>query len=257
MKNIILLLLGLVISGALKAQTRLTIPLQRPGQPYNLDVHIGNGSVRVSGYDGQAIEVMISGDPVDEKNQQVSSTLAQNIVADQDGNRIIIHELHPGKLVNLELKIPRRLILLKLATVHGGIIEASGISGQIEASNVSGGIKLSDVSGSVVATTEHGDLSVSFRTVDPGAPMAFSTLSGDITVTFPAGLKANTRIKCDHGLVSTDFKISAVNNETSAAKRGAGLRFTADSWRYGKIGGGGPELQFSNTYGNITIHQIK
>ncbi len=81
------------------------------------------------------------------------------------------------------------------------------VKGELEVNNVNDKITLTNISGSVVANTVNGDVDVTFKSIDPKAPMAFSTLNGDVNVTLPADTKANLKLKSDNGDVFSDFDI--------------------------------------------------
>ena len=96
---------------------------------------------------------------------------------------------------------------LKAGTVNDGSVTIDNLRGELEVNNVNDEIILTGISGSVVANTVNGDVKVTFKSVDPKAPMAFSTLNGDVTVTLPADTKANLKVKSDNGDVYSDFDI--------------------------------------------------
>jgi len=75
------------------------------------------------------------------------------------------------------------------------------------------------------------------KEVKAETPMAFSTMNGPIDVTLPAGIKANFKITPQQGDVYTDFDI----NQTGLSK----------------VNGGGPEINFRSTFGNIYIRKGK
>jgi DUF4097 and DUF4098 domain-containing protein YvlB len=91
-------------------------------------------------------------------------------------------------------------------------------------------------------------------------PMAFSSLNGDIDVTFPADLKANVSLKSDRGEVFSDFDVqiqASAPKQTVEDGRGHGgkYRVQIDRTVHGAINGGGPELQFTNFNGGIYIRK--
>lgn len=226
-----------VFVSAQEQTKHLNIALSHPGQAYGLAVNILHGSISVSSYDGETIQVEIS-TTLDEENRRPVPTVSEQ------NNQVIIRSGGPGTPINLILKIPRKLKRLKLSTKGQGDITVNNVSGELEVNNQNGDIELTNISGSAIAGLLNGKISASFKAVDPQAPMAFSTLNGDIEVAFPPGLKANTRIKSSHGEIRSELVIIP-----KIAK--------APDWAYGKIGGGGPEIQFSNLTGNITIRQMK
>jgi hypothetical protein len=109
--------------------------------------------------------------------------------------------------VNLTIRVPSRCAL-HLSSIHNAGITVDNVSGAMEISSVHGGITLTNVSGSVVANTVHGDLVVKFREVTPAVPMAFTTLHGDVDVTFTGNIKASPKIKSDRGEIFTDYDMA-------------------------------------------------
>jgi hypothetical protein len=101
---------------------------------------------------------------------------------------------------------------------------------------------------------------VTFNRINPAKPMAFSSLNGDIDVTFPADLKANLVISSDRGEVYSDFEVALAARapqQTAEDTRGQGGRFKVkiDKTIHGTINGGGQEIQFHNFNGNIYIRK--
>jgi len=147
----------------------------------------------------------------------------------------------------------------KIATVNDGNITISNAGGEFEVINVNGYIHMNGISGSVVANTVNGGVKVGFKNIDPKAAMAFSTLNGDVDVTFPAGFRANVKLKSDRGEIFTDFNMVADNRQPSVRKTvNNGLyNIKINEWVYGKIEGGGPEIFMKNMNGNIYLRKAK
>jgi hypothetical protein len=262
-----LVLLSLIIVTKSLAQSgsaeQLTVPLSNPGKPYTLKVHLVEGSIKVVSYDGK--DIIINVTPRDGSEEEGSKT-AENgmkristshgyeITAKEADNTITVNTSNPNKAINLDLKIPQD-VKLKLGTVNDGNIEVENVRGELEVNNVNDEIKLTNISGSVVANTVNGDVTVTFKMVDPKAPMAFSTLNGDVKVTLPADTKANLKLKSDMGDVFSDFDIdidktpSKVNKITEPGM----YKIKKDDWVYGKINGGGPEMMMKNMQGDIYV----
>ena len=135
----------------------------------------------------------------------------------------------------------------------------SDVSGNLELQNKSGGISALNISGSVIASTLSGRVTVSFKNVDPGVPMAFSTVSGGINVSFPPDLKANLKIKSDLGKVYSDFDLAgdAAHPKVARDEKDGAYHLSIDDWIFGRVGGGGPEFLIKNTNGNIHIYKTK
>ena len=110
-----------------------------------------------------------------------------------------------------------------------------------------------------IAHALNGRLLATFTHVNQ-KPMAFSSLNGDIDVTFPADLKANLSLKSDRGEIFTDFDVqmqAAPVQQTVEDGRAHGGKYLVkiDKAVHGTINGGGPELQFTNFNGSIYIRK--
>ena len=116
------------------------------------------------------------------------------VTAREDDNTVNIDAgLSQIKLITV--KVPTNTTELEASTVNDGNITIKDVSGQIEINNVNGWIHCDGAAGSVVANTVNGDVIVGFKSVNPQAAMAFSTLNGKVDVTFPATLKAKLKLK--------------------------------------------------------------
>jgi DUF4097 and DUF4098 domain-containing protein YvlB len=92
--------------------------------------------------------------------------------------------------------------------------------------------------------------------------MSFSTLNGDIDVTFPDSFKANVRMKTDNGEIYSDFDVkldsgSEVVRNESGHEHGGKYHVRFDRALRGTINGGGPEIQFTTFNGQIFIRRKK
>jgi hypothetical protein len=263
-----LLLLCLALASGLYAQTgsteQLIVPLSSPGKAYTLKVELVMGSIKVVSYDGKDIVLDVTPKKEDDDSQgsadsengmkRISTSGSYEVTAKEHDNTIIVNTSNPNKAFNLSLKIPQD-VKLKLGTVNDGDIEVENVKGELEVSNVNGEIKLTNISGSVVANTINGDVNVIFTSVDPKAPMAFSTLNGDVKVTLPADTKANLKLKSDMGEVFSDFDIEIDKTQPKINKttEPGMYKIKKDDWVYGKINGGGPEMLMKNMQGNIYV----
>jgi hypothetical protein len=245
------------------AKGELIVPLANPGKPYKLDVGLVNGSVTVSGYEGKDIAIDVVSDKGEEEHvngmRRLSSGNNVDLEAEENNNTVTVHSKNVGKTTNLLIKIPMAEVMLKLHTVNNGNIIVSNVAGELEVNNVNGYIKLTGISGSVVANTVNGKVEVAFKSIDPKAAMAFSTLNGNVDVTFPAGLKANVKLKSDRGNIFTDFDVIADPHKPNVTRSSSSGMYSLkiDDWVYGKIDGGGPEIMMKNMNGNIYIRKVK
>lgn len=262
-----LVLLSLIIGTKSFGQTgsteQLTVPLSSPGKPYTLKVHLVTGSIKVVSYDGKDILINATPRSGDEENnskpsengmKRISTSRGFEVTAKEADNTVTVNTGNPNKAIDLDLKIPQD-VKLKIGTVNDGKILVENVRGELEVNNVNDEIILSNISGSVVANTVNGDVIVTFNSVDPKAPMAFSTLNGDVKVTLPADTKANLKVKSDNGDVFSDFDIDIDNTPSKIDKitEPGMYKIKKDDWVYGKINGGGPEMMMKNMQGDIYV----
>jgi hypothetical protein len=275
MKNILsagVLAVAMLTAAGVKAQSsdkpELVIPLTEPGKPYKLNVGLVSGSITCTSYEGKTINVEVqtqSGEKKASTNgpdgmRRISGANNADVNATVKNNEVTIGS-SGGRRNNLIIKIPQGDVTLKLSTVNDGDITVTNVDGAIEINNVNGAIKMSGISGSVVATTVNGGVKVGFKTIDPKAPMAFSSLNGSVDVTFPASLKANVKMRSDRGDLFTDFDVTTEQRKPAVitdGKASSGMySLKIDDWVYGKIGGGGPEVMMKTMNGNIYVRKIK
>ena len=271
LKNASLCLMAVFLCYGLQAQNeikdQLTVPLSDPGKPYKLQANLMNGSIKVVGYQGKEIVIDVQQDSENNEDSRQSGSGMRRIAsgggldlkAEEKSNRVTVHTGVNSRPIHLVIKVPQDGASLKLGSINGGDIMVENVNGEMEINNANGAIRLSKVGGSVVANTINGDVEVSFVKVDPNAPMAFSTLNGNVDVTFPADLKANMKMRSDRGEMFTDFDLAVDRSQPKINKTSeSGMyRLTVDDWVYGKINGGGPEMMMKNMNGNIYIKKAK
>lgn len=277
--------LSLALTTGAKAQQaaekeQLIVPLSEPGKPFKLNARILNGSIKVVGYEGKDIVVDIADNDHD-KNKKGRNRINININGrDRDANTAGMKRITAGRKMDvsadesnntvnirtdvnsnlsLTIKVPMNESKMKLSSTNDGEIVVNNVNGELEVNNTNGPITMTNISGSVVADALNEDIKVSFKSIDPKAAMAFSSLNGNIDLTFPATLKANVKLKTDRGDMFTDFDIDADKTANPAKKTSQNgvYRINIENWVYGKINTGGPELMIKNMNGNIYIRKAK
>ncbi|MES2111329.1 MAG: DUF4097 family beta strand repeat-containing protein [Bacteroidota bacterium] len=230
---------------------QLVVHLTEPGKLFTLNVNIGRAAIKVTGYSGKNVIVGVETD-------EAVGRIGAMVTAREKNNEVIV-ESQTSKAIKLDIKVPQTSGIFKLSSVNGGTIVVSDVKGNLELQNKSGGISALNISGSVIAGTLSGRITVSFKNVDSGVPMAFSTLSGGINVSFPTALKANLKIKSDHGRVYSDFDLAEDPGHPKAIRSGKDgvYRLSIDDWIYGRVAGGGPEYLFKITSGDIHIYRAQ
>ena len=252
----------------LRAQSdnHVSVPLTDPTRPVALRAHLLNGSITVKGADVKEVTVDAkvrggedsgrSGRAEGMKRVPMTST-GLNIEADNNQVRVSTDSLQ--RTVDLTITVPVHTSC-SLHTVNGGNILVTGVDGELDVNDVNGEVDLKNIGGSVVAHALNGHVVATFNRIDPTKPMAFSSLNGDIDVTFPPDLKANVSMRTDNGEVYSDFDIKLQPNapeQTVEDNRGKGgkYRVKIDKTVKGTINGGGQDIQFKNFNGNIYIRK--
>jgi DUF4097 and DUF4098 domain-containing protein YvlB len=242
---------------------RIPVTLSDPSRPAHVKVSMVNGGITVKAYEGK--EVVVEARTRNRENSRneggpkrlaISST---GLSVEEENNEVNINTesyMHP---IDVSVSVPVHTSL-KLRAVNDGDIVVTGVDGELDVDDINGAVTLNNVSGSVVAHALNGHVYATLTRVDPQKAMAFSSLNGDIDVTFPADLKANVSIRSDQGDVFSDFDVqlqAAAPQPVVEDNRGHGgkYRVKIDKTVRGTINGGGPEIQFRNFQGKIYIRK--
>lgn len=251
------LVLGVVSS---LAQERVVIPLSNPGEPGQLELGIVRGSISVVGGDREEVIINYSsGDNYEDSPQQKNGLrrISDNSVGfevTENDNEVEIGGAPPQSDVNFSISVPRNFSLY-LSTVNGGDITVENVSGEMEISNVNGDVTLSNVGGSASVNTVNGDITGSFNSIGDN-PMAFTTVQGDIDITFPANASVTAKMRSEWGEVYTDFEMNIDRSNRESIEADSDVyRVSINNWINGKINGGGPEYMFKTLRGDIYIRK--
>ena len=248
-----------------QSDNKVTVPLTDPWRPVTLRAHLVSGSITVKGADVKEVvvearargdEARTGGRAEGMKRIPMTST-GLNIEAENNNVRVSTDSYQ--RTVDLTITVPTHTSV-SLHTVNDGNIVVSGVDGDLDVNNVNGEVDLKNIGGSVVAHALNGHVVATLNRIDPQKPMAFSSLNGDIDVTFPADLKANVSMRTDNGEVYSDFDVKVqptAPQQTVEDNRGKGgkYRVKIDKNVRGTINGGGQEIQFKNFNGNIYIRK--
>lgn len=268
--NIKLVLVSILflLTVKLTAQETVTIPLSNPAKEGFLKIGIINGSISIKGTDAK--EVTVTGIKKADKKKYYSgrktskndtdglkriSNNSLEFSAEEFDNTIHIKSSVHGT-TDFEIEVPKNFSL-KVSTINKGDIYVENVNGTMDISNINGKITLKDISGSVSADALNKDIIVNFVEVTPNESMAFSSMNGDIDITFPKSIKADIKVKSDRGEIYTDFDLKAKPSEAKITKgsdsRGNAYRVKVEKWITGAINGGGPEILFKNFNGDVII----
>ena len=254
---------GQALAQAQAGGDRIPITLSDPGRPAHVKVSMVNGGITVKGYEGK--EVVVEAHVRNRENARneggpkrlaISTT---GLSVEEENNEVNINTESYMHAIDVTVSVPVHTSL-KLRAVNDGDIVVTGVDGDLDVDDVNGSVTLNNVSGSAVAHALNGHLHATFTKVDAQKAMAFSSLNGDIDVTFPADLKATVSIRSDQGDVFSDFDVqlkAATAQPVVEDNRGRGgkYRVKIDKTVHGTINGGGPEIQFRNFQGQIYIRK--
>jgi len=224
-----------------------------------------NGGITVKVHEGKEVVVEAHARYRDRESSRSESNNMKRIVVSSTGLSVEAenNEVHIStdsfvRPIDLTITVPVHTSL-KLSAVNDGNIVVTGVDGELDVNDVNGSVTLNNVSGSAVAHALNGRLLATFARVNQ-KPMAFSSLNGDIDVTFPADLKANLSLKTDRGEIFSDFDVqvqASAPQQTVEDDRKQGGKYSVkiDRAVHGTIGGGGAEMQFTNFNGSIYIRK--
>lgn len=245
---------------------RMTVPFSDPERPGTLRVNLLDGSVTIKGSNRRDV-LFVANSPqareVQRRRQPAEPPPGMRRLTQPGGFRVEERDndmsVSSGltREVNLEIEVPSRT-KLRLSIVDGGIT-VDGVDSEMEINAVDGGITLTNVGGSIVAHAVDGNIAATVARVTPQAPMAFTSLNGDIDVTLPAAVKANLRLRSDQGDVFTDFDVQMIAGASAnrTPRNGRGLRVDVNRSIYGTVNGGGPDFELRTFDGNVYVRKGK
>jgi len=250
----------------------VVVPLSHPGQPATLKVSVVTGSITVKAGAGNnvVIDTESSSDGGSRRRDRPEPPEAQGmhrlntsagITAEEDNNVVTVHNsvFGGGSLV---IQVPANTSV-SLHSVNGGKIEVDGLTGDISAESTNGNVILNNVAGSIVASALNGRVTATITRLDSSKPSSFSSLNGTIDLTLPADVKANLRLKSDHGDIYLDdgfnFQATRTPSSSSSGSRDSDgmYKVRVDRSVYGTLNGGGSEIRVQNFNGNIYLRKGK
>jgi len=258
---------------------KITVPLTDPARPVFLKVGLISGGITVKGYNGNEVVVeenIRKSDDDDEdkedseenehradhKGLHLIPNTSSGLTVEEEDNRVSINTsgMMASRTVDLIIQVPHKTSM-KLNTINDGDIHVSDVAGDLEISDINGKIECSQISGSLMADALNGGVTATFTGVDPEKPMSFSSLNGDLDVTFPSTLKSTVRLKNEQGQIFSDFDIkmnaSTTKMEDNAAGKHGRYKVSVEKMMSGTINGGGTEIVFKNFNGDIVIRKGK
>ena len=248
---------------------RITVEITDPSKPVTIELGLVNGGIEITGTDEDEVivEARTRIEPTsrstdsDRRGMIRIPVYSTSLEVEEYNNRVEISTESWKRAIDVSLQVPKRASL-NLSCVNDGDIYVENIIGDLEVNNVNGGVTLMHISGSVVAHALNEDLVVAFDAIDADKPMSFSSMNGDVDITFPPDLKCDVKIKNDQGDVFSDFEIERVEmpvepTEDTGKQRGGRYHVRIERLFYGRINGGGEEYSFSNFNGDVLIRKAR
>lgn len=264
---------------------QVTVPLSDPSRPATLNVTLMWGGVTIRGSNRK--DVLIEAQTAERRGRGVyidngggfivlgrgqgrgqgrndtdttglrRLTQPGGFSIEENANQITLSSGSFDRGIDFTIEMPTRANL-KISTLNQGPIVVENIDGNIEVNNMNESITLTNVGGSVVANAHNGRMKVVMTRIAPDTPMAFTTFNGPVDVTLPSTVKANLRLRSDHGEIFTDFDVQTRSSATpSSTQRGPDGRIHIDVNQsiQGTVNGGGPEFELRSFNGNIFVRK--
>jgi hypothetical protein len=184
---------------------------------------------------------------------------SSGLTVEEDNNRVAVEIESFRRAYDLVIKVPAGSSL-KLEAGGMGDIRVENVSGEVEVENMNGSVSLQNVSGTVLVSTANGDIEAVLARVAADKPMSFATFNGDIDVALPPDAKATLGLKSHEGDVYSDFDITLKTTPQRVEEGGrhtGRFRVSIERAAVAAINGGGVEMKFETSNGNIYIRKKK
>ena len=247
-----------------------------------------NGSVHVTGYEGDKILVEVSKEiraKTDERLEKGKKVqlgvidLADSLILFVDGicqkfERRNGQRYHDGRswgyhspddcrschddfdyTLNFIIKVPFD-VHLNVSTINGGDVVVENTRGVVLANNINGSIRLQHLEGGTEASTINGNLDVDY-VHNPSKYCRYYSLNGDINALFQKGLAANLSFESFNGSFYSNIdKIDHLPPVVERSEEGSGIRYKISGNRY-QVGSGGTVIDFETFNGNVYLKEKK
>jgi hypothetical protein len=253
--------------GTSPGMDRVTAPFSDPDRPGTLKVRLLDGSVNIKGTNRRDVLFIANSQGAREalrRRQQAEAppgmrrlTPPAGFAVEERDNEMSVGSSF-NRHVDLEIEVPLKTNL-QVSIVNGDGIRVDGVESEMEINTVDGAITLVNVGGSIVAHAVDGRITATIVRAAAQAPMAFTSLNGDIDVTLPAAVKANLRLRSDQGDVFTDFDVQVTGGTDAnrTQRSGRTLRIDFNRSIVGTVNGGGPDFELRTLDGNVYVRKAK
>lgn len=242
----------------------IEIPLSRPGEPVEVEIDAVYGDIEVVGQARNDVALEVSHTGADGGRRIVTPSGTRMIPlssyaleVEEEDNQISIDADPRAHGIIIRALVPLRSDLA-ISAVHAEQINVSGVSGELELENVNGGIVARDIGGSVIAETVNGNISIELDSVESGKAMAFTTVNGDVELSFPADFAADISIDSRQDEIYSDFDVD-FKQQGPTIKRDArhhgGVSFELEQTLNFSINGGGTSVRVETLNGEVSLRK--
>jgi hypothetical protein len=256
-----------------RAEETIQRTLRLSGAPMRLIVDNLDGPIHVTGTSGDEVRLIAhktiraeTQSDLEQAKNEVKLTTTEKpgsveIYYDApwrcyDGN-VGCHESHHRRFyeVSFDIEVQAPAAARLVVSAVNGKIRVDGASGDFDVNSVNGGITMAAISGSGDVHTVNGPVRVQFAS-NPRRPSSFKTVNGPIDLYFRPDLSADLRLKTFNGELFSDFDVKAAPIEAASVEHQSGRYvYQSNRTRAGRIGRGGPELQFETLNGSVRLHR--
>jgi DUF4097 and DUF4098 domain-containing protein YvlB len=252
--------LALSLSGCLSfgdvtaaSEERLTLPVEGAS---TLAVVTTNGDVTVAGWDGDRVELTVTGRARASaalERATVETSVVDGVLTLRTVDRSRGTEERPS--VSLAVRVPRALPVASLETTNGRI-EASDVVGDLRAASRNGDVRVRQVAGYVDLATQNGDVEAVGCTGLDGARVA----NGNVDVEV-AALRRDATVDTDNGTVvvrlapdlSADYRAATSLGVVRVVDLAATDRLDERRAASGRLGTGGHVLTARAATGDVEL----
>jgi hypothetical protein len=232
------------------------------------------GSIDVTGYDGQQVQVVIHKTiKADDENDIEKAKEEVTLEISEKDDEIEFYVDGPFRckdgsvhfdrwredycvVYDFELKIPAD-VSVKLRTINDGDITVRDVTGDFDVENINGGVVLQQMSGSGRVYALNEDVDVTFKK-NPESKSYFGSLNGEVLVAFQKDLSADFQLKTFNGDIYTDFPVTYLpRKDVTKEKRKGKYLYKSGQSMLVRVGKGGPEFTFDGFNGDIRITQVR
>ncbi|HKU16311.1 MAG TPA: hypothetical protein VJQ52_18100 [Steroidobacteraceae bacterium] len=239
----------------------ITVPLSRPGEPISLSIDLMSARIEVIGEERKdvALNVTLSGGGRKIVTPSGPKTLAgggAGLEISERDNRVEVESDGPPDHITIVARVPRRAQLALSTTTEGEII-VRDIVGDMELENVNGPITATNVTGSVIAESVNAPIAIGLTGVAAGGATSVSSLNGDITLTLPAGARADLHLDSGHGEIVSDFELDVkpARPVIERSQNRGGVSVRMENVIVAAINGGGPAIRVKTLNGGIKLNK--